>query len=150
MDQDQKSEFHEAEDRLMALGMYRYGYGFWELIRNDIRNDPQLSFNWVARSRTVTEIHKRCDQLIAIFKKELIPVESSPSKAKKQKAKVQATKKSTLGKRQRETSSESEFSESKPATTKGNNNSVKTINVHFVKESDGTLVRGRPKRELKK
>ena len=99
MDQDQKSEFAVAEDRLMTLGMYRYGYGFWELIRNDIRNDPQLSFNWVARSRTVAEIQKRCDQLIAVFKKELLPEEKSPSKAKKQKAKVQATKKTTFGKR---------------------------------------------------
>ena len=83
MDPDQKSEFTVAEDRLMALGMHRYGYGYWELIRNDIRNDPQLSFNWLARSRTVPEIQKRCDQLIAIFKKELLPEEGSPSKSKK-------------------------------------------------------------------
>lgn len=134
----------------MALGMYRYGYGFWELIRNDIRNDPQLNFNWVARSRTVAEIQKRCDQLIAAFKKELLPEEGSPSKAKKQKPKAQTTKKTTIGKRQRETSSDSDFSESKAATTKGNSSSVKTMNVHFVKDSDGSLQKSRPKRELKK
>jgi hypothetical protein len=88
-----------AEDRLMALGMHRYGYGFWEMIRNDIRNDPQLSFNWLARSRTVAEIQKRCDQLILIFKKELLPEEGSPSKSKKQKSKTPTAKKTTLGKR---------------------------------------------------
>jgi len=56
MTQTAISEFSVAEDRLMALGLHRYGYGFWELIRNDIRNDPSLLFNWVARSRTATEI----------------------------------------------------------------------------------------------
>jgi len=49
-------DFSLDEDRIMALGLYRYGYGFWELIRNDIRNDPELAFNWLARSRTNTEI----------------------------------------------------------------------------------------------
>jgi SLIDE len=56
IEQTAGSEFSIAEDRLMALGMHRYGYGFWELIRNDIRNDPSLCFNWLARSRTAAEI----------------------------------------------------------------------------------------------
>jgi hypothetical protein len=38
------------------MGLSRYGYGFWELIKNDIRNEPSLMFDWVARSRTVTDI----------------------------------------------------------------------------------------------
>ena len=49
-------DFSLAEDRLMALGLHRYGYGYWELIRNDLRSDPSLCFNWLARSRTVAEI----------------------------------------------------------------------------------------------
>jgi len=32
------SLFSILEDRICALGLYRYGYGCWELIRNDIRN----------------------------------------------------------------------------------------------------------------
>ncbi len=45
-----------VEDGIMALALRRYGYGFWELIRNDVRNDPRLSLNWLARSRTVADI----------------------------------------------------------------------------------------------
>ena len=44
------------EDYICGMGMYRYGYGFWELIRNDIRNEPSLMFDWTARSRTAPEI----------------------------------------------------------------------------------------------
>ena len=50
-----------VEDSIMMLGLYRYGYGFWDLIRNDIRNDPRLNLNWIAKSRTIIEIQKRCD-----------------------------------------------------------------------------------------
>jgi len=31
-------EFSVEEDKLIALGMFKYTYGFWEIIRNDIRN----------------------------------------------------------------------------------------------------------------
>ena len=44
------------EDYICAMGMHRYCYGFWDLIKNDIRNEPSLVFDWVARSRTVVEI----------------------------------------------------------------------------------------------
>lgn len=50
-----------VEDSIMMLGLYRYGYGFWDLIRNDIRNDPRLNLNWIAKSRSVVDIQKRCD-----------------------------------------------------------------------------------------
>ena len=50
------SVFSKTEDRICALGLFRYGYGSWELIRNDIRNCQELAFNWVARSRTTIDI----------------------------------------------------------------------------------------------
>jgi SWI/SNF-related matrix-associated actin-dependent regulator of chromatin subfamily A member 5 len=62
--------FHADEDKICTLGLHRYGYGQWEIIRNDIRNSPSLMFNWIARSRTPQDIQKRCDMLIAQFKKE--------------------------------------------------------------------------------
>lgn len=74
-----------AEDSILALGLRRYGYGFWEMMRNDIRNDPRMSFNWLARSRSLLEIHKRCDQLIQRFKKEFIPDSNQSNNAKKSK-----------------------------------------------------------------
>jgi macrodomain Ter protein organizer (MatP/YcbG family) len=72
-----------VEDTILALGLYRYGYGFWELMRNDIRNDPRLSFNWIAKSRSVTDIQKRCDQLIQRFKKEFLPEQQTAGKKAK-------------------------------------------------------------------
>ena len=50
------TDFEVIEDFICAMGLSRYGYGFWELIKNDIRNEPSLMFDWVARSRTVTDI----------------------------------------------------------------------------------------------
>lgn len=60
-------DFSLSEDKVLALGLYRYGYGFWDLIRNDIRNDPQFSFNVTAKSRSVADIQKRCNLLIQKF-----------------------------------------------------------------------------------
>jgi hypothetical protein len=79
-----------VEDTILALGLYRYGYGFWELMRNDIRNDPHLSFNWIAKSRSVTDIQKRCDQLIQKFKKEFLP-EQLPAAKKVKEVKSTST-----------------------------------------------------------
>jgi hypothetical protein len=59
------------EDKLIALGMFKYTYGFWEIIRNDIRNCQHLLFNWAAQTRTVHDIQKRADYLVRLFKEEL-------------------------------------------------------------------------------
>jgi hypothetical protein len=37
---------------MLAIGLRRYGIGFPDLIRNDLRNAPQFLFNIVAHSRT--------------------------------------------------------------------------------------------------
>jgi hypothetical protein len=50
------SDYTNEEDTILTLGLYRYGYGFWELIRNDLRNDSRLSFNLLAKSRTASDI----------------------------------------------------------------------------------------------
>lgn len=67
------SQFGPAEDKLCALGLFKYGYGYWDLIRNDLRNSHELTFNWIARSRTVADIQKRCEQIILGFKREYLP-----------------------------------------------------------------------------
>mmetsp|Transcript_40485 Transcript_40485/g.61746 ORF Transcript_40485/g.61746 Transcript_40485/m.61746 type:complete len:211 (+) Transcript_40485:3376-4008(+) len=59
------------EDRCYAMGLFKYTYGYWELIRNDLRNNPYFQFNWIAQMRSVVDIQRRCDYLISQFKKEL-------------------------------------------------------------------------------
>ena len=53
------------EDRVYALAMYKYTYGYWDLVRNEVRNSSTLSFNWATFSRTSDDIKKRCDFLIS-------------------------------------------------------------------------------------
>lgn len=51
--------------------MFKYTYGYWDLLKNEIRNCPYFLFNWVVQTRTPADIQKRCDYLITLFKKEL-------------------------------------------------------------------------------
>ncbi len=101
------------------MGIHRYGYGFWDLIKNDIRNEPSLVFDWIARSRTVLEIQKRCDLLILQFEKEYDPEvdrnrkEKKGKKVAKKAPKPQEAKK-TLGKRKHEESSDEVSEDDKP------------------------------------
>jgi SWI/SNF-related matrix-associated actin-dependent regulator of chromatin subfamily A member 5 len=64
-------DFYPAEDKIYALGMFKYTYGYWDLLKNEIRNCPYFLFNWVVQTRTPVDIQKRCDYLITLFKKEL-------------------------------------------------------------------------------
>jgi len=49
-------EFHPDEDRIYALCMHKYTYGFWDLAKNEISNCPYLLMNWVAHTRTIPDI----------------------------------------------------------------------------------------------
>ena len=107
------------EDYICAMGMHRYGYGFWDLIKNDIRNEPSLVFDWIARSRTVADIQKRCDLLISQFEKEYDPDVDRKKAEKKGKKVVTKTQKpqeakKTLGKRKHEESSDEVSEGDKP------------------------------------
>lgn len=62
--------FTPAEDRIMTLGLFKYGYGAWTMIRNDIRNSRELAFNLISKSRSVADVQKRCDWLITGFKRQ--------------------------------------------------------------------------------
>lgn len=58
-------DFTPDEDRVYALAMYKYTYGYWDLVKNEVRNCSTLSFNWATFSRTSDDIKKRCDFLIS-------------------------------------------------------------------------------------
>lgn len=49
-------EFYPDEDRIYALGMFKYTYGYWDLLKNEIRNSPSFLFNWTVQTRTVQDI----------------------------------------------------------------------------------------------
>ena len=41
------------EDRFLAYCLFKYGYGQWELIRNEFRNSPLFLFNWAVKCRSL-------------------------------------------------------------------------------------------------
>ena len=57
-------DFSVQEDLVLTSGIFKFGYGQWELIRNHYRQSELLRFNWIAKSRSTLDIQKRCDFLI--------------------------------------------------------------------------------------
>lgn len=35
---DNPFEYHKDEDKIYCMGMFKYTYGYWELLKNDLRN----------------------------------------------------------------------------------------------------------------
>jgi hypothetical protein len=57
-------EFYPEEDKIYAMGMFKYTYGYWDLLKNEVRNNSYFLHNWVVHTRTLPDIQKRCDFLI--------------------------------------------------------------------------------------
>lgn len=49
-------EFYPMEDKIYAMGMFKYTYGYWDLLKNDIRNSAHFLHNWVVQTRTLLDI----------------------------------------------------------------------------------------------
>jgi SWI/SNF-related matrix-associated actin-dependent regulator of chromatin subfamily A member 5 len=62
--------YTEKEDAFLIYMMYRHGYGAAERIRMEIRRAWQFKFDFFFKSRSVSEIHKRCDMLVRVIEKE--------------------------------------------------------------------------------
>mgnify|MGYP000998768022 CR=1 FL=1 len=64
-------DFHPDEDKFYAFGLFKYTFGYWELMRNDLRNSQYFFLNWVVHTRTVQDIQKRSEFLVNQFKYEI-------------------------------------------------------------------------------
>lgn len=62
--------YTEEEDAFLICMMHRHGYGAAERIRMEIRRAWQFRFDWFFKSRNVTEIQKRCDNVIKVIERE--------------------------------------------------------------------------------
>ncbi|PKY59332.1 hypothetical protein RhiirA4_550336 [Rhizophagus irregularis] len=68
-----KSLYTEEEDRYLLIALAKYGYGtddVYEKIRSDIESVDMFKFNWFIKSRTTSEIARRCTTLINLIQKE--------------------------------------------------------------------------------
>lgn len=46
-------DFSEEEDKFICFAMFKYGYGYWELIKNELRNSKRFIFNLAVKCRSV-------------------------------------------------------------------------------------------------
>lgn len=63
--------YQREEDAFLLTMMHRHGYGAARRIQLEIRRAWQFRFNWFFKSRSPSEIHKRCDVLIRVVEREV-------------------------------------------------------------------------------
>jgi SWI/SNF-related matrix-associated actin-dependent regulator of chromatin subfamily A member 5 len=66
--------FTEEEDRFLVCMLQQIGFeyeGVYEMLRREVRKSPAFRFDWFIKSRTATELQRRCSTLIALIEKEL-------------------------------------------------------------------------------
>ncbi|GAA5829787.1 hypothetical protein JCM11251_007878 [Rhodosporidiobolus azoricus] len=72
--QTKGKSFSEDEDRFLLVEIAKYGIAnkedTWERIKRDVNEWPAFRFDWFMKSRTPTEIGRRCDTLIKLIGKE--------------------------------------------------------------------------------
>ena len=49
-------EFTTEEDKLFAYCLFKYTYGYWELTKNELRNNPYFLYNWASKMRSNIDI----------------------------------------------------------------------------------------------
>ena len=47
---------NDEEDKFLSYCLFKYGYGYWELIRNELRNSDRFIFNWAIKCRSLLDI----------------------------------------------------------------------------------------------
>jgi SWI/SNF-related matrix-associated actin-dependent regulator of chromatin subfamily A member 5 len=65
-----KSRYTEEEDIFLLCALDQVGYGNWEELKNVVKNNFQFRFDWYLKSRSASELQKRCEALIKILEKE--------------------------------------------------------------------------------
>uniref|UniRef100_A0A8R1TZD8 Uncharacterized protein n=1 Tax=Onchocerca volvulus TaxID=6282 RepID=A0A8R1TZD8_ONCVO len=70
--------YTEEEDRFMVCQLHKLGFdkdNVYEELRQAVRSAPQFRFDWFIKSRTSTELQRRCNTLISLIEKEMGEVE---------------------------------------------------------------------------
>ena len=62
--------FTLEEDRFLICKMAELGYGAWDLLQLEIRRAWQFRFDWFLKSRSTSDLNRRCDSLMRIIERE--------------------------------------------------------------------------------
>lgn len=65
------THFSLEQDRALLFSVEKYGYGNWDLVREEIRNDGGLKFQHSVQGMSVQAIAKRCDYRMRQMEREL-------------------------------------------------------------------------------
>jgi len=65
------THFSLEQDRAILCGVVKHGYGNWNAIREDMRNDTNLLFQHTVQGMNIDAISKRCDYRMRQMEKEL-------------------------------------------------------------------------------
>ncbi|KAJ1336566.1 hypothetical protein BSLG_007350 [Batrachochytrium salamandrivorans] len=90
--QNKGKNYTEEEDRFLLVTLGKFGYGtddIYEKIRVEIRRSPLFRFDWFIKSRTTSEIMRRCNTLVMLLSKEIEADDDREDR--KRKSKEQST-----------------------------------------------------------
>ena len=65
------THFSLEQDRSLLIAVNNYGYGVWDSVREDLRQDSVLQFQHSVQGMNCDMINKRCDYRICQIEKEL-------------------------------------------------------------------------------
>lgn len=78
--------YTEEEDRFLICMLQKLGFDremVYDELKSSIRNAPQFRFDWFIKSRTASELQRRCNTLIGLIEKENQELEEKEKQTKK-------------------------------------------------------------------
>ncbi|KAL8100335.1 ISWI chromatin-remodeling complex ATPase CHR11-like isoform X2 [Apium graveolens] len=96
--------YNEECDRFMLCMTHKLGYGNWDELKAAFRTSPLFRFDWFVKSRTTSELARRCDALIRLVERENQEFDERERQARKEKklAKNATPSKRSLGRQSAE------------------------------------------------
>lgn len=80
--------YSEECDRFLLCSVHRLGYGNWEELKAAVHASPVFRFDWFVKSRTPSELARRCDTLIRLVERENQELDQRERQARKDQKKM--------------------------------------------------------------
>ncbi|KAL3692725.1 hypothetical protein R1sor_006376 [Riccia sorocarpa] len=80
--------YNEECDRFLLCMVHRLGYGNWDELKAAFRMSPLFRFDWFVKSRTASELARRCDTLIRLVERENQELDEKERQARKDQKKL--------------------------------------------------------------
>lgn len=68
--------------------VHKLGYGNWDELKTAFRMSPLFRFDWFVKSRSASELARRCDTLIRLVERENQELDEKERQARKDQRKV--------------------------------------------------------------